>query len=200
MAGIEFEDERVAFPDWKELKPKTPYGQLPLLSIDGAAPRTQSMAMLRYVATLYPSLYPSDKVFDIEEALGVVDDVRQSWNPNLYMGMRPENYGYPEGFAKTEEGKALVQSMRETWIKEKMPGYLDNLCGLLKKNENQFLASTDAPTIVDCICVPFLRSFTRGHMDHVPATALDSHPEIVAYVKRVCAVQGVAGRYTDGLF
>eukprot|EP00529_Nitzschia_sp_RCC80_P039198 CAMPEP_0113493720 /NCGR_PEP_ID=MMETSP0014_2-20120614/28737_1 /TAXON_ID=2857 /ORGANISM="Nitzschia sp." /LENGTH=56 /DNA_ID=CAMNT_0000387591 /DNA_START=118 /DNA_END=285 /DNA_ORIENTATION=+ /assembly_acc=CAM_ASM_000159 len=28
MSGAEFEDDRIKFPDWGALKPKTPYGQL----------------------------------------------------------------------------------------------------------------------------------------------------------------------------
>ena len=34
LAGKEYEDDRVKFPDWKDLKPKTPYGQLPVMTID----------------------------------------------------------------------------------------------------------------------------------------------------------------------
>jgi glutathione S-transferase len=59
LAGQEYEDVRVKFPDWKELKPKTPYGQLPIVTIDDGPMRTQSGAMLRWVgATLSKTLYP----------------------------------------------------------------------------------------------------------------------------------------------
>ena len=169
------------------------------MTIDGGAPRAQSMAMLRYVASKSDALYPKDSLFDIEEALGVVEDMQGSWGPNLYVGMRPENYGYPEDFSKTDQGKELVKKMREAWVKEKLPHHLDILVGLLKKQDKQFLASKSAPTIVDCVAIPLLRSFTKGHIDHVPTSCLESHPDIVDYVKRFCALPAIKERYDNGL-
>jgi len=47
--GIKFEDNRVEFKDWPELKPSTPWGSLPVLEVDGKA-IGQSMTIARYVA------------------------------------------------------------------------------------------------------------------------------------------------------
>jgi glutathione S-transferase len=47
--GLEFEFEGVAGESWKELKPKTVFGQLPML-IDGDFELVQSNAILRYLA------------------------------------------------------------------------------------------------------------------------------------------------------
>lgn len=47
LNGIPFDDDRVAFAQWGDLKSKTKFGQLPLLSIDGKEPIAQSSAMLR---------------------------------------------------------------------------------------------------------------------------------------------------------
>merc|ERR1712115_672168 len=100
-------------PDWGALKPKTPYGQLPLMVVNGEERiRTQSGAMLRYAGRLVPEkgLYPEENLFEIEEAIGVVDDFKNAWNPHIYLSMSPEKYGYPEGHAKTDEGKALIKT------------------------------------------------------------------------------------------
>ena len=35
QAGVQYEDKRVTWEEWKELKPNTPYGQLPVLEVDG---------------------------------------------------------------------------------------------------------------------------------------------------------------------
>jgi glutathione S-transferase len=51
LKGVEFEDERVSFDQWSELKPKTKFGQLPMMTI-GETEVAQSDAMLRYVASL----------------------------------------------------------------------------------------------------------------------------------------------------
>jgi glutathione S-transferase len=200
LSGTPFEDDRIASSQWAELKPKTPYGALPVMTIDGGPQRTQSMAQLRYVASSFSkTLYPSDKLLDIEESMGVVQDITQSWMPNLYMGMRPANFGYPADFAQSEEGKAKIKEMREKWTKEELPKFLDRIEGLLNGSGGKWLVAGDEPTIADCSAVPLLRYFTRGHVDHVDATCLDSHPKIVEYIKRFCALDAIQGRYTNGI-
>lgn len=52
LAGIEFEDNRISFEAWPELKPKTPLGQMPYLDVEGQETIVQSVAIERYVAKL----------------------------------------------------------------------------------------------------------------------------------------------------
>jgi glutathione S-transferase len=201
LAGADFEDVRLSFADWPALKPTTPYGQLPIMTVNDGPVRTQSGAMLRWVgATLSDSLYPANKMMDIEEAVGVFEDLDKAWMPSFYMAMKPANFGQKEGFDKTDEGKAVIEAMRTDFVKNKLPGHLTYLTNLLEKNDNKWLASTDAPTIADCKAVVFLRSLTRGHIDFVPADCLETHPKIVEYLKRFCALEQVKGRYTSGVF
>ena len=74
LGGIEFEDRHVPFQEWAALKPSTPYGQLPLMSMDGGEPFAQSSAMLRYAGKVATEngcpLYPDADWLKIEEALG----------------------------------------------------------------------------------------------------------------------------------
>lgn len=200
LAGIEYEDERVAFDAWKDLKPTTPFGQLPILTVDNGPMQSQSMAMLRWIGTLpsnaISNLYPTTDakaMYAIEEALGVVQDFKDSWTPCLYISRAPEKYGHD----KVDDKVALVKKVRAYWVKEHLPKFAADLQKLLVAHDGQFLASTAGPTIADCVAVPFLRSFTKGHIDHVATTVLDQYPVLTAYVQRVCAL--VPGRYTDGL-
>ncbi|KAJ4456728.1 putative Serine/threonine-protein phosphatase 2A activator [Paratrimastix pyriformis] len=59
-AGIDYEDQRVSFEAWPSMKSTLPFGQLPVLRIDGIS-IAQSMACVRYVAHKY-GLVPSDPV------------------------------------------------------------------------------------------------------------------------------------------
>ena len=206
LAGIPFEDERIVFDQWKDVKPTTPYGQLPVLTVDDGPMQTQSMAMLRWVgcmqskddnkASLYP-IHDPTALYQVEEAMGVVEDFRTSWAPCLYMTSAPAKYGHPEGFFQTDAGKDAVKAIRELWVRESLPKFAGYLTGLLARNDNKWLGSKDGPTLVDCVAVVFLRGFTRGHIDHVPTACLDAYPALVDYVKRFCAL--VPGRFTDGL-
>jgi glutathione S-transferase len=201
LAGQEYEDDRVKFPDWTELKPKTPYGQLPLMTVDDGPVRTQSDAMLRWVGSqCSKTLYPADKLYDIEEAIGVLQDMKNAWLPCAYMGMAPQKYGRPEGFAATDEGKDLIKSMRQGFEKDQMPMFLDRLDGLLEKGgADKWIVPGDEPTIADCATVAFLRSFTKGHIDHIDTKCLKTNPKVEAYVKRFCDLPQIKGRYADGI-
>jgi len=202
LGEVPFEDKRIEFSQWKDLKPTTPYGQLPLLSVDGGPSQTQSGAMLRWASTLNPDsgLYPIDNMYEIEEAIGITGDMKRSWTPNLMLAMRPTNFGYPEGYSGTEEGKEKIKSLREKWIKEELPKYLEFLSDKIKKNGGKWLASTDKPTIADCDAIPLLRSFSRGYIDYVDPSCLEINPTIVDYIKRFCALEQIKGRYSNGIF
>ncbi|GMS78784.1 hypothetical protein PENTCL1PPCAC_959 [Pristionchus entomophagus] len=49
LSGTPFEDVRIQKEDWPALKAKTPFGQIPLLEVDGK-PLPQSFAIFRYLA------------------------------------------------------------------------------------------------------------------------------------------------------
>ena len=92
LGNVAFEDERIKWEDWKALKPTTPYGQVPVLSVDGRV-ISQSDAMVRYAASLAPALYPPELALGIDEIIGLVGDFNRAWEPCLYMGISPERYG-----------------------------------------------------------------------------------------------------------
>ena len=91
-----------------------PYGQLPTLQIDDDAPVAQSWAMLRYAGALATSstgvsLYPTDRLLEVEEALGLVGDLERDWRPAVGLALTPAAYGYPDGFKGTPDHDASVQ-------------------------------------------------------------------------------------------
>lgn len=58
--GVAFTDERISHADFGALKPTLPFGQVPILELDGTV-YSQSMAITRYAAKI-AGLYPSDAV------------------------------------------------------------------------------------------------------------------------------------------
>lgn len=200
LAGVEFEDCRIKFPEWGDLKASTPYGQLPVMEVDGGEMKAQSGAMLRYCGTLgNKSLYPTEKLYEIEEALGVIGDLNNAFMPGLYMGMRPHLFGYEEGSQATDEGKKIIEQVRTAFVQTELPKYLGFLEALLEKSGGDWLVAGDSPTIADCFAVPNIRRFTCGFIDHVPVDCLESHPKVVAYLERFCALPEFKGRYSKGV-
>jgi glutathione S-transferase len=116
------------------------------------------------------------------------------------MGMRPTMFGYPEGFQSTEEGKKLIETMRTTFVMEHLPTFMKRLTDKMSKHEGPFLIAGTEPTIADCMAVPILSSFTRGHVDHIDSKCLDAYPEIVSYIKAFCALEPIRSRYTNGIY
>ena len=200
LAKVPFEDNRVKFDEWAAFKPKTPSGQLPVLQVDDGPMRTQSMAMVRWIGSKYSeTLYPTDKMYDIEEAIGIVEDLDRAFSVPRLAGMKPETLGYPGGHGKTEEGKELVKNLRTSFAQESLPKFLDLLTKLIESHDGPFLVAGSDPTIADAVAIPLLRSFTRGFIDHIEPTCLDSHPVIVKYIKDFCALEEIKGRYNSGV-
>eukprot|EP00294_Goniomonas_avonlea_P009346 CAMPEP_0114539588 /NCGR_PEP_ID=MMETSP0114-20121206/316_1 /TAXON_ID=31324 /ORGANISM="Goniomonas sp, Strain m" /LENGTH=229 /DNA_ID=CAMNT_0001723697 /DNA_START=48 /DNA_END=737 /DNA_ORIENTATION=- len=195
VAGVEFTDERIAFDAWPAMKPTTPYGQLPLLSINGGAPITDSGAMLRYAGRLGgESLYPVadiEKQLKVESVLGLAGDFDRAFTPCLYVAMRPTMFGYPEDYAKTPEGQATIQKLRAKFVAETLPTLLGYYTRLLKESGGGFFCG-DTVTIADCHIFPQLANFQKGHLDHIPTTCLDTYPEIVAWLARMRAIPSIA--------
>lgn len=151
--------------------------------------------MLRYVARLKSkTLYPEDpaKMLAVEEILGLIADFAKAWMPAFYMGMRPEQFGHPEGFNKTEEGKALIQKLRTAFVAEQLPKFMGWFSDFI--GEKKFLAG-DELTIADLSLLPAIARFPSGDIDFVPADCLDAYPKILEWIARVRAVPSIAKWY-----
>jgi hypothetical protein len=63
---------------------------------------------------------PSEKLYEIEEALGLITDLNNAFVPALSIGMRPATLGHPDGFQNTDEGKTRG-TMRTSFIETCSP-------------------------------------------------------------------------------
>lgn len=186
LGGIPFDDVRVPFDEWAELKPTTPYGQVPVMSIDGGPYLSQSMAMLRWCGAQAPALYPAEKLLEIEETLGLCDDFVRAWAPCLYIGMNPAGYGYgavPSTALErgSDDHAATVKTMRERFLEAELPKYAQFFSDRLAQSGGPFVCGA-APTLADCYLVPELEKFGKGFVDHVPTDCLEAYPALGEYI------------------
>merc|ERR1712087_324326 len=115
-AGKEFEDKRIAPEDMPSLKPSLPFGQLPVLEVDGDM-IGQSMAIARYLASECGIAGSSGLVkAQVDEVVDVINDV--------------QNAMYGASFEKDEKVKA--EKMKKVG-EETIPNNLANLEKVLER-------------------------------------------------------------------
>eukprot|EP00933_Yihiella_yeosuensis_P048276 TRINITY_DN4438_c1_g2_i1.p1 TRINITY_DN4438_c1_g2~~TRINITY_DN4438_c1_g2_i1.p1 ORF type:complete len:228 (-),score=58.01 TRINITY_DN4438_c1_g2_i1:142-825(-) len=201
MTGTEFEDKRVSFEEWGALKPTTPYGQLPIMEVtndDGSKQVfAQSVAMMRWAAAKFDperTLYPADpdKMLEVEEMIGLSDDMARAWTPCLYMGMgdRHTNFGHPAEWPQKAE---TVKALREKFLSEQLPTFMKFFSQKLEKTGAFFCG--DKPTIADLQILVQLRYFTKGVADHVPADCLSPYTTVTAWIDRMLAIPQLKAWY-----
>uniref|UniRef100_A0A0K8TV03 glutathione transferase n=1 Tax=Epiphyas postvittana TaxID=65032 RepID=A0A0K8TV03_EPIPO len=120
--GEGFEDKRVTPEDWPAYKPKTPFGQMPVLDIDGKQ-YAQSYAIARYLGRKY-GLAGADieEDFEIDQNVEYLNDIRA----------KSANVQY-------EPDVDYKAKKHADYSKNVYPGLLDRLDAILKAN-NGYLA------------------------------------------------------------
>lgn len=179
VAGVDFIDNRLDRAAWAELKPKTPFGSLPLLEMPGKPVLAQSNAILSYIGREY-GLQPADS-FELarhESLIAYVEEARHEVSPKLFNIKDPD-----------EKVKART---------ELATNYLPRWAGNVEKQlgEGPFVAG-DKICIADIKLYMFYRWFSSGGVDHVPATvmapfekltrlyhAVAAHPRVAEWVAR----------------
>lgn len=120
-AGISFEDERFDRDDWPKIKPTTPFGQVPVLDVDGKK-IAQSVAISRYLAKKSDLAGKDDwEALEIDSIVDTIHDVRA----------RLAAFHYEEN----EEIKAAKRKIAD----EVVPYYLERLDAQVKNNGGYFV-------------------------------------------------------------
>lgn len=187
LADLPFDDVRVPMADWPALKAQTPYGQVPVMSIDGGPYIAQSSAMLQHIGRLAPKLCPPERFLQVQEAIGLVEDFERAWRPCVSLALEPEALGYgitPATAAFTKgsaELKETTQALRQAFLAKELPKYCGFFAQMVVRSGGPFLCG-DQPTLADCALAPALERFTLGFLDHIPTDSLAAYPAMVAYL------------------
>jgi len=117
QAGVEYEDHRIEKEEWPAVKPNTPFGQIPVLEVDGVK-LCQSNAIARYVAKKF---HLAGKT-ELEQAQVdmLIDCFEDATKPV---------FGF---MLESDEAKKTV--LKTKYIDEQLPGYLTSIENLLKHN------------------------------------------------------------------
>jgi glutathione S-transferase len=174
-AGIDFEDNRISFPEFTEMRQSARFNAVPVLEIDGAAV-TQSNAISRYVGKL-AGLYPEDDLQALycDEALGALEDLTHHV---------VRTFGLEE-----EELRLAREKLVDGWLSI----FLRGLDELLTRGGGQYFANNGL-TVADLKAFCQTRWLRSGALDHVPtdivqrvAPGLVEHQERIGNDPRVTA-------------
>lgn len=157
-AGVEFEDNRIKRETWAELKPKTPFGSLPTLELEGKPVLAQSNALLALIGRRH-GLHPKD---DVEAArhealMCHAEDLRAALGPSLRMKDEAEKKAAREALAAT------YLPAWATFAEKHIDGpFIDG------KNLN----------VADIKMFVVVRWLAGGGVDHIPTTIFANHPKL----------------------
>jgi len=134
-AGQEYVDKRIEFPDWADLKPKTPQGSMPILEVAGGPTLVQSFAIARYLAREF-KLYGKTN-----NDMAVVDQIIDN-------GAELIDAYIPIVFNKDEEEKAeKMKAFREN----NLVNFLKYTEALVKQTGKKGFAVGDSLTLADIV-------------------------------------------------
>ena len=147
-AGIDFEDVRISFPEFAEMRESFRFRCAPILEIDGVQV-TQSNAMARYVGKM-AGLYPEDdaQALYCDEAMGAIEDLLHAI---------VHTFGL-EG----DELKAAREKLVDGW----MTTYLKGLDEMLERGGDYF--ADNRLTVGDLKVAGITAWIEAGGLDHVP--------------------------------
>jgi len=178
-AGIEFDDDRLTFQEFKEMRQSTRFNSVPVLEIDGAS-ISQSNAMSRYIGKL-AGLYPEDDLQALycDEVLGTIEDV---------------NHHVVRTFGL--EGDELKEA-REKLVSGWLTVYLRGLDELLTRGGGEYFAD-NRMTVADLKVFVQTRWLRSGALDHVPTDLIDQlAPGLVDHQERIAADPVVSTYYAS---
>lgn len=176
-AGIDFEDNRISFAEFGEMRSTTRFNSVPVLEIDGAQV-TQSNAMSRYVGKM-AGLYPVDDLQALycDEVLGALEDLS-----NRIV----RTFGLPE-----DELKAAREELVDGWLTT----FLRGLDQLLIRGGGEYFANNQL-TVADLRAFVQSRSLGSGILDYVPKDIVQQvAPGLFQHQERISADPRVAAYY-----
>ncbi len=176
-AGIDFEDNRISFAEFGEMRQGIRFNSVPVLEIDGASV-TQSNALSRYVGKM-AGLYPDDDLQALycDEVLGALEDV--------------SHYIVRTFGLEGEELRLAREKLADGWLST----FLRGLDELLARGGGEYFADNRL-TLADLKAFVLMRWLRSGMLDFVPTDLVQRlAPSLVEHQERIESDSQVTAYY-----
>lgn len=158
LAGVDFEDNRIAQDAWAALKPTTPFGSLPVFEMPGKPAVSQSNAILTHIGRRY-GLLPADEweALRLESLLSAAEDLRHAVS---------KTFGIQDPEELKRKRAELVEGPITTWASS-----------MEKQIVGPFVSGAQI-SIADVKVFVVAGWFKSGALDHVPSDVLSKFPKL----------------------
>ena len=163
-----------------------PYGQVPLLVVDGRHKIAQSAAIIRFIGKL-SGLYPEDPV-TAAMADSLIDE-----EIDLFMGLSVSRYRDRFGFGSLTED--IVATVRRALNDEVLPKHLSFFESVLEKSPTGWLCGTEDPCIADFVLVPRLQWLASGVNDGISLEILEPFPQVKGLIDKLMGLEKIQQYY-----
>jgi len=193
LSGKSWEDNRIGFKDWPEIKPTTKWGNIPMINAPDGQELHQTKAMVRFLAsqvavTGFAPLYPSkDPVtcFKIDEVIEVMEDVRGKLVPTFSIKDQAEKEAARAALLADDGAVTVLLSRLEANTPE-------------GGNMVSYGTLGAAFTVADLWVFFFLNFLRCGFWDGLPVDYLsvEKYPKLNAVVNKFGAIPAINKYYT----
>jgi len=168
FGGVDFEDKRWSFEEFGTKKGELPFGQLPVMHVDGKVV-AQTGGIIR-LAAKKGGLYSDDeyKAAKIDEVIDYASDITYALTPSIL-----------------EKDETLKLEMRKEFLKEKLPKYFSSLENLLKANGSPKYFVGDSLTAADLVIWCLVGWMSGGKLDGIPTDCIKPYVLLEEAVKAV---------------
>ncbi|XP_022333820.2 glutathione S-transferase 1-like [Crassostrea virginica] len=162
-AGVDFTDDRIQRETWPALKPKTPQGQLPILTIDGTVVLPQSLAIARFLAMEFGLSGKNNlEHAQCDVIVQTTEDLRAEW---------VKVFREPDETKKVELQKKLIEEI--------VPKFWTIFQDTLKSNSSGYMVG-DELTLADLAVYDVMEIHTRDYPE-----LIKGYPQLQAHRERV---------------
>jgi prostaglandin-H2 D-isomerase / glutathione transferase len=182
IGGVNFQDDRIQFKDWPTVKPTTPWGSLPVLTLSTGEVFSQQRSVLRMVGK-QSGLYPEDiqKAALVDSLMDAIEDIAGLTNK--------QGQDLPQ---------AEKEAVRANSIAKGGPVYaaLEKIDAFIGAHGSDGFAVGNSLTIADLVLFTNLGFLVSGFYDGIPLDAIDSDfPNLTAVRKTVRSQPAVVEWY-----
>jgi glutathione S-transferase len=174
-SGTEYEDIRFERSKWPELKPNTPFGQVPMLEVDGVQ-LCQSKSIARFLAVRFGLAGKNDiETAKCDMILECIEDVLKQTVVYFF-----------------EKDQAKQVELKEKFVKEDLPNFIAMFEKLLAQNNGGNFFVGDSMTVADIgfldLCSWITTTGVTVPLEKAPKLKalhdkVEAHPKIAAWIK-----------------